>query len=141
MIPESVITACLTVITGVIVYSISKIVSDFLIEPIHKLDEIRGEIADSLVFYADRYSNPGSGSQKAMNEASSVLRQKATLLMSRVYLIRWYGFFSQLRIVPNLENVKRASSNLIGLSNSIFHGDPTRNNQWAAEIADLLNLR
>lgn len=141
MVFDSVITACLTVIIGVTVYALSQIVSKFLIEPIHKQDEIRGEIADSLAFYANIYCNPGSGAQQAMNEASKVLRQKATLLRSRTYLIRWHGFFSWINLIPKIENIENASRNLIALSNSIFRGDPAQNNQWAEEIKELLNLR
>ena len=73
MILESIVTASLTVIIGVTVYASSQIVSKFLIEPIHKQDEIRGEIADSLAFYANIYCNPGSGTQQQMSEASTVL--------------------------------------------------------------------
>ena len=138
---DSVITACLTVIIGVTVYALSQIVSKFLIEPIHKQDEIRGEIADSLAFYANIYCNPGSGTQQAMNEASRVLRQKATLLRSRTHLIRGYRFFSWVKLIPKIENIDRAYGNLIALSNSIFRGNPAQNNQWAEEIKQLLNLR
>lgn len=64
MIPESVAAALLTVLIGVVVYALGQIFSNFVIEPIHKQDEIRGEIADSLVFYADVYSNPKSSTME-----------------------------------------------------------------------------
>ena len=48
---EAVITAGLTIISGVVVW--------VFIEPVHELFKLRGEVADSLVFYADVYSNRG----------------------------------------------------------------------------------
>jgi hypothetical protein len=143
MVDESLITASLTIIIGITVYALSQFVSKFFIDPIHKQDEIRGEIADALDFYANIYTNSGSTGipDEEKREASMVLRQKATLLQSRTHLIRLYGFFSWLRFIPRRENVNKACGCLIGLSNQIFTGDPLRNNEWAEETKYLLKLK
>lgn len=138
---DSILTASWTVIIGVTVYSLSQIISKFLIEPIHKMDEIRGEIADSLAYYADLYSNPGSGTKQPMRKASNTLRQKATLLRARRHLVRGYPLFSLLKILPQEKNIVTASEDLFGLSNSIFKGNPSQNIQWAEEIKEMLNLK
>jgi len=141
MIPESVAAALLTVFIGVVVYALGQIFSNFVIEPIHKQDEIRGEIADSLVFYADVYSNPKSSTMEERERASRDLRQKATLLTSRTYVIRGYRFLSWVGVVPKKEDVFGACRNLIALSNSVFaEVHPSETYQWAEEIKRLLKL-
>jgi len=140
MIFESVLTAVITVIVGVLVYSFSQIVSRFIIEPIHRQDEIRGEIADSLIFYANVYANPGTPPQLTA-QASDKFRQLASLLMSRTCLIRMYGFFSWLGLIPGLSNLMKAHGNLIGLSNNVGKpGSSTQNVRWAEEIKRLLKI-
>jgi len=146
MILDSVITAVLTVIIGVTVYAFSQMASKFLIEPIHKQDEIRGQIAHSLAFYANIYTNPGAGTPTQRAEAADIFRQQACLLRSKTHMIRWYGFFSYIGLVPTIENVNKACSNLIGLSNSVLLGSNspvqlTQINEWVEEIEVLLNLR
>jgi hypothetical protein len=140
MIAESVATAVITVIIGVAVYALSQIVSKFVIEPIHKQDEIRGEISHSLAFYANVYGNPGSSTSKH-SEATDKFREQACLLASKTRLIRKYGFFSAIGLVPCAQNVQKACGNLIGLSNCINKtGSSTQNVQWAEEIRKLLRI-
>jgi len=103
-----------------VVYAITQLLSKFVIDPIYKLDEIREQIADSLVFYANIYSNPRSSSHKEKLEASRALRGKSTLLRARARLIRWYGFLSWINAVPKKKDVEEASALLIGVSNMIF---------------------
>ena len=141
MILESVLTAVITVIVGVLVYSFSQIASRFIFEPIHRQDEIRGEIADSLIFYANVYANPGTASPQLTAQASDKFRQLASLLMSRTCLIRVYGFFSWLGLIPGILNLMKAHGNLIGLSNNVSKpGSSTQNVQWAEEIKRLLKI-
>jgi hypothetical protein len=121
MVLDSVITAVLTVIIGVTVYALSQMASKLLIEPIHKLDEMRGQIAYSLEFYANIYTNPGVGTPTQRAKVANIFRRQAGLLMSRAHMIRWYKFFSY-GLVPKIENVKKAFSNLIGLSNHVSLG-------------------
>lgn len=143
MVSENLLTVSLTVIVGVTVYALSQIVSKFFIEPIHKQDEIRGEIADAVDYYANIYTNPGDTGipDELKTETATVLRQKATLLQSKTHLIRLYGVFSRLGFVPSRKHVNKASGRLIGLSNQIFDGDPMRNYQWAEDVKILLKLK
>lgn len=135
MVLESVLTAVITVIIGVAVYAFSQIFSKFVIEPIHKQDEIRGEIADSLIFYANIYANPGGGTPQHA-AAANKFRQLASSLMSRTQLIRNYRFFSWVGLIPEKSNVLKAHSNLIGLSNCINVGGYANQNRARAKSAD-----
>ena len=140
MVLESVLTAVITVIIGVAVYAFSQIVSKFVIEPIHKQDEIRGEIADSLIFYANIYANPGMGTPQHA-AAADKFRQLASSLMFRTQLIRKYGFFSWIGLIPEMSNVVKAHSNLIGLSNGINVREYANQNvESADEIKKFLKI-
>lgn len=142
-----VLTSSLTILGGVVVYVAGQIISKFFIEPIHEQKKIVGEIADALIFYANVYYNPGTGSKKKMNEASERLRQLATLLHSKTHLIPWYKFFEKTRVVLKSPSIEEASTKLIGLSNSI-NIPPNiatkvalKNSERADKIKKLLKLR
>jgi hypothetical protein len=136
-----ILTAVFTIFGGVFVYTMGQIISKFFIEPIHSLLRCIGEISDSLIFYADQYSNPGTGKPDDMDKASRVFRQQASLLIARTHIIRWYSFFELLKLVPKRRAVIEASKNLIGLSNSIHSGNALVNANRRREIERLLNIK
>jgi hypothetical protein len=51
-----------------------------------------------------------------------------------------YGAFATLGLAPPKRNVNDAASNLIGLSNGVFKGDPSKNHDRAAAIRAALGL-
>ena len=118
-----VLTACLTafgtVVSGAVIFVFGQLVGKFFIEPIHEQSKLIGEIANSLIIYADLYANPGTGRPEAMDEAATVFRQQASQLRVTSRSIPWYGLWVFLRFVPKRVNIIEASRNLIGLSNSI----------------------
>lgn len=122
-------------------YATGQVVSKFLIEPIHEQFEVVGEIAHSLIFYANQYSDPGQGRPEDMDEASRTLRQQSSLLLAKTHAIRCYGLWEVLRVVPKRSAVVEASKNLIGLSNSIHEGNPHHNLIRRERIEQSLNLR
>jgi hypothetical protein len=75
-----------------------------------------------------------------MDEASSVFRQQASQLRARASAVRWYGMWQLLKIVPKRSDIKAASQNLIGLSNSIHQGDPKTNSERRDEIVIQLKI-
>jgi len=136
-------TACLTVLIGVAVFVFGQIVVKFFIEPIHEQYKLMGEIAHSLVFYAKYYSAPQlTGDHPESREASTVLRDQASLLRARTNVIRWYKCFEWVKIVRKKTAIAEASSLLIGLSNSMStQGDATVNTKRATKIATLLGIK
>lgn len=86
-----------TVLIGVAVYVLGQLISKLFIEPIHQLRLTIGEVGDTLAFYANVYTNPGTLPKRLMDEASSALRQKAMLLRSKVSVVNWYAFASLIR--------------------------------------------
>lgn len=119
------LTSSLTVVGGVLIFVVGRVIERFLIEPVHEQSRVIGEIADSLIFYANLYCNPGLGKPEEMDEASKVLRQHASRLMARTHAIRSYWLMQRLKITPEHKDILKAHENLIGLSNSI-HGDDPR---------------
>jgi len=93
------------------------------VEPIHHLRSHIGKIADSLVFYANVYCNPGAVRKEMSDEASEALRRQASQLKARAYAVPWYPLWELLKIVRKKTEIEEASAELIGLSNSV-HGGP-----------------
>ena len=112
-------TAFLTVISGALVFCLGQIVLKFFIEPIQKLDECRGKICDTLIFYRNVNMNPGTLNKEKELEVSYRIRELASVLLSRKAMIRGYDFFVKNKIIPSNENIILAHKNLIGISNSI----------------------
>lgn len=118
--------ACLTVIVGVVVYALGIVVVNFYVKPVNKLSKSIGEILDSLVYYANIYTNPAWASitpeqEKSRNDAKDTLRHNATFLLSRASQIRLYSVASTLRIIPTKQAINEAHSDLIFLSNACLN--------------------
>jgi hypothetical protein len=134
------LTSGLTIFGGFVVYVFGQIATRFLIDPYHEYRKTVGEIADTLVYYANVYMNPGSSDRERMDEASKILRQKASLLRVRAYAIPRYACFVKLRLVPPLELIAKASAALIGLSNNVHSGNFEHNEKRLDEIIKALRL-
>jgi len=138
-----VLTSSLTVLGGILVFVVGRIIEKFVIEPIHEQSRLIGEIADSLIFYADLYSNPGIGKREQMDEAKKVLREQASQLITRNNMIPCYKFWRYLSLghLPKRADIIEAQKNLIGLSNSIHRGDPDVNARRRKEIEKRLGIK
>jgi hypothetical protein len=134
------LTSAVTIFGGVVVYVCGQVTTRFFIDPYHEYLKTVGEIADTLVYYANVYMNPGSGDRERMDEASKILRQKASLLRVRAYAIPCHAWFAKLKLVPSQALIMKASAALIGLSNAVHSGDLTHNAKRQKEIIDALRL-
>ena len=138
------LTASITIFGGFVVFVLGQMTLKFLIEPIHKQSEIIGQIAHSLIFYANQYSNPGSGKPEDMDQTSKVLRSQAALLIAKTHVIKMYTLFEFLKLVPRRSAIGEAHRNLIGLSNSVYGGPGitgVENHKMRKEIEKLLNIK
>ena len=131
-----ILTSSLTILGGVIVFVSGQIVVKFFIEPIYNLRKLIGEIAFSLDFYANQIY----GDHPKTTEAREVYRKQACQLRESCYLILYYDFIS-LRIssFPPKENLEKASSLLIGLSNKC--GTQPAGIEHSPEIKELLRIK
>ncbi|MFA6422301.1 MAG: hypothetical protein WCV92_02810 [Candidatus Buchananbacteria bacterium] len=138
-------TIFLTIISGVLIFVIGQVIQKFIIEPIYQQKQVIGNIADSLIFYANIYSNPIKSKDKRYENASKKLRELSTQLTSKTYLIPFYNSLSKLKIVKNKNVIKEVHKKLLLLSNRLYTIDgipsPGLNNADEADkIALLLNI-
>ncbi len=118
-----VLMSSLTIIGSVLVYTIGQLVSKFFIDPIQNLAKCIENVSNALVFYANIYTNPGTGARDELDKIQLILREHASTLIARSNAIYWYRLFALLNIVPEKDNIEEASANLIGISNCIHSGD------------------
>ena len=114
------LTSGLTVLGGVLIYTLGQFISKFFIEPIHAQAKCIEHISHSLIFYANVYCNVSNKQHDIREKISNTIRHQASVLISRTNMIRVYSFFEHLKLVPKRDDVDKAVAELIGLSNSIF---------------------
>lgn len=134
------LTSGLTIFGGVIVLIVGQILTRFFIEPLHDLRKLIGEIGDVLIFHANVFSNPGVCSKEDNDKTSEILRQKASLLRTRTFVISCFWVFVLFRIVPSRKRLNDASRYLINLSNSVHRGNGLVNSEHANKVKKLLGL-
>lgn len=132
----------ITVISGVFIFVIGQIIIKFIIEPIHQLKLLFGEIADDLIFYADIYSNPGIADPIEARKGSDKIRKDASTLNARLQAIPFYLTWHKLNWLPSIKDVTDANVRLIQVSNSFFKGgDPLRTGDSVDKIKTLLRIK
>ncbi|MBI3606541.1 MAG: hypothetical protein HY207_01070 [Nitrospirae bacterium] len=136
-----VLTSSLTVLGGVIVFSLGQLIQKFLIDPVHEQAKVIGAISFGLTYYACWYANPGSGKPDDLSGASDAIRRYASELTSSTNSVRCYGLFHKLGLVPDRSAVGDARTLLILISNSIFQSNASRDNSKdAKEVKRLLKI-
>ncbi len=131
----------LTILGGITIFVFGQIFLKLWLEPISELRSCIGEICDSLIYYANIYSNAGLANHTSLREAEEKLRQQATLIMAKAHLILWYGFFASIKLIPHKQNIKNAHRNLIGLANGVYNESNTEGNKKRKnEVIKSLNL-
>jgi hypothetical protein len=137
--------AALTVLIGVTVYVFGQIIVKFFIEPLDELSRMKGRVLDSLVYYSNVYTNPAQASDpKELTDLRKKgyddLRQKASLLMPKIALVRMYRVASFFRIVPKKANLQKVHSNLILLSNACTSKDPNISSEASKASDEIVKL-
>lgn len=135
-----VLTSAFTILGGLTVLVLGQIVIKFLVEPLHEQRKLIGETVDSLIFYANVYSNPGLSKEEAMDEASEDLRRKASLLRARTYAIPGYAVLALCRLTRPQSAIEDAARNMIFVSNSVRKGDGAKNWEAAESIRKSLGF-
>jgi hypothetical protein len=114
------LTSISTILGGIIVYTVGRLLEHLFVEPIINLRGLIGEAGNELVFYANVYCNPGYCTKDKCDETSNNLRHKASQLRVRAYAIPWYDLWACMRLIPKKKNIEEASKELIGLSNTVY---------------------
>jgi len=91
-------------------------------DPIQRQREVIGEIASAHVMYANVQGLSTHEGTK-VEEVSQKLRKMASDLRATLWTIPFYRFWAFLHLIPKKDNIKGASSSLIGWHNLIFARD------------------
>lgn len=117
-------------------------------EPIKTYKQLKGDIAKSLDFYANIYSNPGYAPKETLLEAYNKLRDLATQLTSSRQQLPELWVLRKLFGLPIHTDMKEAHSCLIGLSNGVFNAPGNAmsalmdiNQKRADDVRRLLNIK
>lgn len=129
------------VISGVAVFIAGQALLKFVLEPIHRQRKIIGEVAFVSLMYANVQTHENLEFELVEltepNEAAKELRRLAGELKSTLWTIPFYSFWSALKLTPERENIQKASSSLVGWSNSVHGGNPRPHKEKLQEALDL----
>jgi hypothetical protein len=134
------LTAAVTVVGGVTVFTIGQVFAKFFIEPLHEQRKLIGTIADSLIYYAHHFSDSQERPFAEVRDASDCFRRHASTLMARTVAIPWYRLWALLRLVRPFADIIAARRALIGLSNSLNSADWQRKHKLALQAASALDV-
>lgn len=112
----------LTVIAGVCVYILSELAKELILEPLQEYRQIKAKASRILIYYANCYMNPVKFGKDNVfpddyYETQNELRSLAAEVGGFIETLYWVNCIG----IPSTQKLARASSSLIGLSNSL-HG-------------------
>jgi hypothetical protein len=141
------LTPFITVVTGSLVFMLGHICLKIIIEPYAEQQKVISEIAYSLIFYGNvscRKPEDLTNIDKAnkISEAQQKYRALAGQLVAVNMFVRGYGFWRYFLFAPSRENIKIASTGLIGLSNSFYTpNDSSAKNKYHKIIMEALDIQ
>ena len=135
------LTAVATILGTVLVFIASQLIGKLVIDPVHDLKKLLGEIRYALVFHAQAILTP-VGDRTGEDEAATVLRRLSCDLLSKIGAIPFYNFWAAISrgFLPKRPNAIAASKQLMGLSNSVHQENRfDKNAARITKIEQLLN--
>jgi hypothetical protein len=136
---QTLLTTAGTVITGALVFALGHIATRLVIEPVHAMRSLIGEVAEDLIAYANVIANPGIPPRETIDQCAHALRRRSSQLLARAHMVPLYAAVAKFGLLPNRTSVIEAHRRLILLSNSINKGDGSENSGHRAAV--LKNLR
>jgi len=133
------LTSSATALGAVCVFVASQLLGKLVIEPVHDLKKLLGEIRYALVFHAQAILTP-VGDRASEDEAAKALRKLSCDLRSKLGAIPFYDFWAAVSrgFLPIRQDAIAASKQLMGLSNSVHQ--PNRSDKNVARIAKIESL-
>jgi hypothetical protein len=115
------LTSALTIVGGVVVFVTGQLLGKFVIEPIHELRKVIGEVRFMLAFHAPTINTPSGRSDKTSESTYGALMKCSADLLVRAEAIPLHRFLSwaSFRFVPDKRALADAAMNLRGLSTYI----------------------
>ena len=150
-------TVFATVVTGVSVLVLGRVLQTFTLDPVNELRKVIGEVEFNLVYYANLYANlwtfeevqtklPAPTREKIF-KAENLFRELGARLSAARAAIVWYRLWEYTPWIPSEAAVRDATGELTLLSNSMYRTDrdtpvprEERNTATADRIRALLLL-
>lgn len=133
------LTSSLTIIGGLVIFSLTRLIEVIYIKPISNLNSLRGVVASLLILHRNKFGNTNL-SKNILEESSNDLRSIASELQSKVYLVKNHKLLTNLGLLLPKEDFLNASSELIGLSNTMFRNEPDIIQSRIKNIEDSLKI-
>lgn len=142
---QSLTNLLLTVLSGVLVFTIGQLFLEFVLRPIQDYKRLKAKVAKLLVLHAQYYSNPwtpnNSGDCTPWKKASEDMREVAAEVAAFAETKPWQPlvFYS----IPSGDKLNEASGYLIGISNEFIVSSDFRIREAAIEYPKLIkkNMR
>lgn len=132
------LTAAITVFSGVLVYTAGQYFLKLILEPIFEIRKAVARINYLIVYYANIMHSSSKESDYVKNE----LRAAASRLLELMHIPAWYGLSRRLFDMPDEESLLAAIPQMIGLSNSVGQQTPyDPKDDRIKEIRRLLKLK
>jgi len=136
-------------LAGVTVYVIGQLLSKFLIEPVHELRKVVGEVRFNLSYHAPTIHTPIGRSEETSEAARQALMKSSCELISKLHAVPGYVVFRYLSfgVLPNRMDIEKAAIQLRGLSTYVHEqGEKADSNieivnNRVAKIESLLRLK
>ena len=122
-------TVFATVVTGVTILVLGRLLQTFMLDPLTELRKVIGEIDYNLTYLAHWYANPFTHDEAkqlpertldAIQKASDTLRQCGSRLGAASNATLGYQLWEYTILVPPRAAVREARGHLILLSNAMF---------------------
>lgn len=128
----------LTIISGVTVYVIGQAILNFILQPIAKFNEQRGDTSYLLLFWNAKPINASSNSGKAPKD----VQEMGSALVSTMSMIPFYGTLSRCGLfsLPARADVMEAAKMLNSISHSKDYIGPQNQNQKEEAVDKIARL-
>jgi len=134
---ESIVTAGLTTGLGLIAFVLGQFAIKLVVEPIQEQKRVVGNVAHALIYYRNVGSSKPTGPEpERVAEARRTYRDLAARLRTNLRVVPFYEVFARLQFVLPREQVRQASTALIGLANTVQKGaaaDDVNRYRWTVE--------
>ena len=139
---DSIVTAGLTTGLGFLAFVLGQFALKLVVEPIQEQWRAVGNVTHALIYYRNvGPSNPTGPDPERVAEARRVYRDLAAEFRRNLRVVPRYDVFARMQFVLPREQVRRASTALIGLASTVQKGPAAEDvNRYRFEVEKSLGI-